>query len=80
MDSQHVFDLGTIDLSEGQSTIAALAGHHDPLPLETAIWPEECSGPLGFPPGLSSISAAPSAGATSGRSGTVTESSSPGRS
>ena len=49
MESKFVFDLGTVDLSEGQSAIAALAGDHDPLPLENAIWTQECSGALGYP-------------------------------
>lgn len=49
MDSRYVFDLGTIDLSEGQSALARLAGDHDPLSLETTIWTQECAGPMGFP-------------------------------
>jgi hypothetical protein len=49
MDSKFVFDLGTVDLSDGHAAMATLAGDDAPMPLETAAWAPELAGPLGFP-------------------------------
>lgn len=49
MNSQFVFDIGTVDLSDGLATIASLAGDDAPMPLETAIWAPELASVLGFP-------------------------------
>lgn len=47
--SLYVFVVETVDLSEGLSDIAAIAGEDHPMTLETAVWLDELAGPLGFP-------------------------------
>jgi hypothetical protein len=49
MNSKFVFDLGSIDLSDGRAGLAAVAGDDTPLPLELAAWAPEIAGLLGFP-------------------------------